>query len=350
MIFCTLFNQLYLPQGVALYRSLERQTGGNFTLYILCMDDFTHEAVSGLQLPHARPIALSEIEDDTLRTLRPHRSVGEYCWTCTSPLLLHVLRQQPADTVVAYVDADLYFFSDPSAVLREMGGASIYIHEHDFAPKFAHLRAQSGRFNVGLVLFRNDAEGMGCLEKWKRQCIDECVMDPAAGKCGDQQYLDEWPSLYSALVIASNPGVGLGPWNLDKRRINASGQAILADGSPVVFYHYHSLRMLRPQIGLRPVAMAIGYEFGPDIVDIFYRPYVRELWRAWEELEQRGYSLTRVVPTVAEIYGRALDHQLLFTVAGWALPTSSNKMVLKVLLRYDAYRGRLQFNRAAVHH
>ena len=49
---------------------------------------------------------MSEIEDDTLRALREKRSIGEFCWTCTTPLLIHVLAQQPPDAVVAYVDAD----------------------------------------------------------------------------------------------------------------------------------------------------------------------------------------------------------------------------------------------------
>src|ERR1700688_2629600 len=123
MIFCTLFNWLYLPQGIALYRSIARTVSGEFTLYVLCMDDFTLGAVGALDLPNLRPIALAEIETDELRAVRETRTIGEYCWTCTTPLLRHVIIRQAPDAVVSYVDADIRFFSNPSTVLAEMGNA-----------------------------------------------------------------------------------------------------------------------------------------------------------------------------------------------------------------------------------
>src|SRR5665213_244419 len=241
MIFCTLFNWLYLPQGIALYHSIVRTVNGEFTLYVLCMDDFTLGALRTLDLPNLRPIGLAEIETDALRAVREKRTIGEYCWTCTTPLLRHVLAQQAPDTVVSYVDADIRFFSDPSIVLAEMGGRSIYVHEHDFAPEHAELRMVSGRFNVGLVAFRNNEESRVCLEKWSAQCLDECVIDPAAGLCGDQGYMDEWPDLYPGLVISSNLGIGLAPWNISKYRVADGPGGVTVNGNPVVFYHYHSL-------------------------------------------------------------------------------------------------------------
>jgi hypothetical protein len=77
MIFCTLFNRAYLPQGVALYRSLERTAGTDFTLYILCMDEFSADALDRLDLKRARIIRLGEFEDDALRAARSDRNVGE---------------------------------------------------------------------------------------------------------------------------------------------------------------------------------------------------------------------------------------------------------------------------------
>jgi hypothetical protein len=336
MIFCTLFNWRYLPQGVVLYRSLERATQGNFTLHILCIDDFTAAALRSLDLPNARLIPMSEIEDDTLRALRDKRSIGEFCWTCTTPLLLHVLAQQPADTVVAYVDADLWFDADPRAVLDEMGKGSIFVHEHDFADEHLRLADSSGRFNVGLVAFRNNAEGRACLVRWKEQCLEECVMDPAAGKCGDQNYLDEWPERYSGLVISANPGVGLAPWNVAKHRITRGPDGILVDGRPMIFYHFHALAMLRPRLGFKPVVMAHGYIFDQSLIDTIYVPYVRELWRMSRRLKKLGYGMEGAVPTLPHLYDRARNGEIMLQVGGHSLPVERNVRMLELLYGIDS--------------
>ena len=64
MIFCTLFNWLYLPQGIALYRSIARNVNGEFTLYVLCMDDFTLAAlragITAATTLVAKPIATAK--------------------------------------------------------------------------------------------------------------------------------------------------------------------------------------------------------------------------------------------------------------------------------------------------
>ena len=342
MIFCTLFNWAYLPQGLALYRSLDRATAGNFILYVLCMDDFTSAVLRRFRLANVRVIQLVEIEDDTLRALRASRSIGEYCWTCTTPLVIHVQALHPPGTVVTYVDADLWFNSDPGAVLDEMGEGSIYVHEHDFAPEHADLVKVSGRFNVGLASFRNDEEGRACLERWKAQCIDECVMDPGAGKCGDQNYLDEWPALYPGLVISTNPGVGLAPWNVTKHSIGNNRNGPTVDGRAVVFYHYHSLSMLRPRIGFKPVVMAFGnYFFDPDVAHTIYGPYVRELWRASRRLNKAGYTIIPSAATLPNVYTRVRNRQLMFQFGGYTLPVARNARLLAMLYGIDADREML---------
>ena len=339
MIFCTLFNRAYLPNGLALYQSLRRTLGDNMKLYILGMDEFTVTAIRAMQLANVSVVTLDEIEDDALRAVKPARTVGEYCWTCTTPLLMHVQDRHPAGTVVTYVDADIRFFSDPTAILTELGDASIFIHEHDFAPEFAHLLRAAGRFNVGVVSFRNDSEGRTCLERWRAQCIQECVMDPAAGKCGDQNYLDEWPQIYSNLVVSKNPGVGLGPWNIGKHVIQKNRKGAMVDGDPVVFYHYHSLRLLRPRFGLKPTLMAGGsYLLDPSVVRIIYRPYVRELLRNVTGLSSIGFPVHRKLTSLPDVYPRAINHQFLFSAGGFALPANYTPQLIESLYGIDGDR------------
>jgi hypothetical protein len=338
MIFCTLFNWAYLPHGLALYRSLERVCKGDLTLHVLCIDDFTADVLHHLKLPHVRSLRVADIEDDALRAARADRSIGEFCWTCTSVLLLHLLKGAPPDEVVTYVDADMCFFSDPRVVLSELGSGSILVHEHGFAPEHAHLMREAGRFNVGLVSFRNDAQGRACLERWKEQCLAECKFDPAAGKCGDQNYLDEWPSRYPGLVISSNPGVGLAPWNIAKYRLANGGGMVTVDGRAVVFYHYHSLKLLRPRMGFSPIALATGgYALSEDIVSELYVPYTKELWRALRRVEASPPA-RKLRPRFAGgytplplLFPQLLECQLLFLLRGMRVPARRNARLVQTL-------------------
>ena len=47
--YVTLFNNLFLPQGLALHASMERHAG-TYTLWILCMDNETHDFLAQLAL------------------------------------------------------------------------------------------------------------------------------------------------------------------------------------------------------------------------------------------------------------------------------------------------------------
>jgi hypothetical protein len=289
-----------------------------FTLYILCMDKFSSDALQGLDLPRVHLIHLAEFEDDALRVARSNRTFGEYCWTCTARLLLYVLGLQPVSEVVTYVDADISFFSRPDVILNELGNKSIFIHEHDFAPEYCHLQAAAGRFNVGAVAVRNDEEGRKCLQRWNSQCLDDCTIDLATGKCGDQKYLDEWPDRYRRLVISANPGVGLGPWNIGKHRLVAESDRALVDDHPIVFYHFHALRIWRPLLGIKPILMVEHeYTFTADVVRAIYRPYARELWRIVSNLKKIGFSVLQdLQPMTAKNFHRyaILRRQLVFSV------------------------------------
>lgn len=321
MIFCTLFNWTYLAQGIELYRSLGRQLGDDFVLYILCMDDRTASFLPELGLTNARIVKLSEIENDAMRAVKANRSIGEYCWTCTTPLLIHVQSLQPEGAVVTYVDADIAFFASPKTILDELGDGSIFIHEHNFAPRYAGLEASSGRFNVGVSAFRNNEEGRACLALWKSQCLDECVMDFSAGKCGDQNYLDQWPYLYPGLVVSANPGIGLGPWNVEKRRIEQSASGALADGHPAIFYHYHSLRLQKPIWGVRTAWLSGWFEIPDAAIEAFYRPYTRELWRAVDDVERRGHEVANAFDALPRNYAEMPHRQVLMSVAGQFMPS-----------------------------
>ena len=285
--FCTLFDRNYASRGLALYRSLERQCARPFRLTILCMDIQTRNAFERMALPNTRLMLVEDLGDAELLAVRQTRAMREFCWTCPSALMRALLTELPEGGVLTYIDADLAFFSDPQPVFDEMGDKAILIHGHRYAPRYVSYAATSGIFNVGLIAIRNGEEGRACLERWRAQCLDKCELDPENGYCGDQKYLDEWPSLYSGLVVAQHPGICVAPWNVENYRIGKKGGQVTADDAPVIFYHYHALKVvLGPRWGRWAVQPSVGYVFRPEVLSLLYGPYVRLLREAQAQLSR----------------------------------------------------------------
>jgi hypothetical protein len=176
-----------------------------------------------------------------------------------------------------YVDADMMFFDDPKLVLDELGcDGEILVHEHRYSADKLQYEAISGRFNVGLLAVKNGEQAQACIERWRRQCLDKCVVDPANGFCGDQKYLDEWPRLYSRLRCIGHRGGGVAPWNVLSYRVTSVAGKPMVDDQPVVFYHFHALQILPVGLmGLIKIFPAFGYRLPSDVKKIIYRPYIK---------------------------------------------------------------------------
>ena len=276
----TLFDHHYAARGLVMLESVARHCSAPFEATVLCMTPEAHRIVSAFSTRSVRALSVEELDDPellALRGVRPHR---EFCWTATPALLRHALSAAALHDTVAYLDADLMFFADPMQLLGELEGHDILIHEHRYAPDRAAWQRTSGTFNVGLVAFRPGAQAQACLERWRRQCLEKCELDPEHGYCGDQGYLDEWPGRYDRLRILGHIGGGVAPWNIGQYAVTRGAHGPMVNGVPVVFYHYHALRVVDIKWPVGLIAdPAEGYRFRRTVKSLLYRPYLRALRR-----------------------------------------------------------------------
>jgi SAM-dependent methyltransferase len=242
--FCTLFDAGYLPRGLALYRSLV-DTGADFHLRVFCMDDATYDLLSRMDLPRVTLIRLADLEtfDSELLAVKPSRTPVEYFWTATPVVCLYCLEREPELAEITYLDADVMFFADPRPVFDELGSASVLIVPHRYAPAYANDVATSGIYNVQFMTFRRTTDGLEALRWWRERCLEWCYARVEDGKMGDQKYLDDWPERFRGVHVLEHPGGGLAPWNVSRYMLQLRGDAVLVDGQPLIFYHYHSLTL-----------------------------------------------------------------------------------------------------------
>jgi hypothetical protein len=215
------------------------------------MDELTRLVLTKLALPCVVPIPLHlvELRNDPLAKARRQRNYTEYCWTLTSTVTAWILQTFREVDLLTYLDADLFFFSSPDPMFEELGDDSILIHEHRYSPDIRDaMEGQFGKYNVGLLMFRNSRQGRPPLELWRDQCLDWCFSRMEEGKYGDQYYLNDWPSRYEAVHVLQHIGGGVAPWNQNQHDFTCQGGEVLVDGMPLIFYHFHSLKIFTHNI------------------------------------------------------------------------------------------------------
>lgn len=244
--YCTYFDSNYLAQGVAMAESLRRHDPAA-VLWVLALDDRAWELLQRLGLPGVQGVKLASLlaHDARLAELQQNRSRREFIFTVTACWTLMLLETKPDLPALAYVDADMWFFDDPAVAWQELGSASVMAVPHRY-PVWHDDSDLYGRFNVGWLVFRNDATARGCLARWREQCLASCSLVAGGGSFGDQLYLNEWPgNLGAALVVGRHEGVNLAPWNwascTDLRVVEGR---VVACKRPLVLFHFAQLKRI----------------------------------------------------------------------------------------------------------
>jgi hypothetical protein len=286
--FCTLFNSNYVSRGLVLYQSLVKACP-QFHLYIFAFDEDSLQYLRLQQLPHVTVISLTEFEDDELLAIKTTRSAVEYCWTCTPSSILYCLTKYHLSNCT-YIDADMFFYSNPDVLIKEAGDASVIIVKHNYTPLYDQA-VTTGIFCVEFMYFKNTAEGLAVLTWWRQACNNWCYARLEDGKFGDQKYLDEWPQKFKGVHVLLNPGGGVAPWNIQQFNVTANGENLFIGYKkntaqyPVVFFHFHGLKFFKGNQVLYTDAL---YEITDTTAALFYKPYIQQLIAAAEAVKQKA--------------------------------------------------------------
>jgi hypothetical protein len=263
--FVTLFDSNFLPQGLALYASMERHIKA-YTLWILCVDDNVFHNLQELNLRHAKLLQLSKLETSKLLKVKAERNKGEYCWTLTPLTFKYVFKADKNIKRVTYIDADIWFIKSPKPIFDEFDASKkqVLITEHAYASKYDQT-ATSGRFCVQfLTISRNGGELVR--KWWEDRCMEWCFDRLENGKFGDQKYLDKWPVMFPDLVhVMQEKEFALAPWN-----------AIRFPYSSGIFWHFHGLRLNQN----KRLVFGHSYQIPKNTYESIYLPYTDDFTHA----------------------------------------------------------------------
>lgn len=273
--YCTLFDSNYLTRGLAMYESLKKNSD-KFHLYIFAFDDRSYALLNKLNLEFVTVISLNKFEDEELLKVKDGRSAGEYCWTCTPSTIKYSIEKYNLDSCT-YLDADLYFFSNPSVLIEEMEDKSVLITEHRYTLEYDQS-ATSGIYCVQFMTFKNDFNGMKVLNWWRDACNAWCYARYEDGKFGDQKYLDDWTTRFEGIHVLQNLGGGVAPWNIQQYDLKD-------EHFKLVFYHFQNFKFLQND------KIELGhYKLKKIDLEVFYKPYLKNLTQIKQNLEKIGES------------------------------------------------------------
>ena len=274
MNYCTYFDKNYLSRGLALYASLLKNHKSKFHLYIIAFDKFTYDFLKKRNFKFTTCVYYQDFESKQLKKVKMKRTVVEYLWTCT-PFVIFFFIQKFKLKSCTYLDADIYFFSDPRIIYKNQNNYSVFITSHNYHPMYDQTMT-SGKYCVQYLTFKNNREGLYVLNWWKKKCLKWCYNRVEGNKFGDQKYLDSWPTKFSRVEVATHLGVGVAPWNIKRFTIKKNKNFfILENGKShqVIFYHFHDLRFFLN----KNLAFLSSYDLSQEVIDKIYNPYIKNI-------------------------------------------------------------------------
>ena len=202
---CTLSDKNYVAQGKALIRSLRQTCSYPFTMYYLCLDEETFNALEGYDVERVRleTVEASRGEITHYKQMHPY---NEYCWSLASTFCRYIFEKLGVADIL-YIDSDIYFYQDLKIIEEEQNNNSIGIirHRHNTSS------SPDGEFNVGIIYFKNDEAGLACL-RWGNDAI-LFGSHPQLATCGDQKYLELFEPLFADVCTIDKTVGHLAPWN-----------------------------------------------------------------------------------------------------------------------------------------
>lgn len=234
----TLSDYRYLPKGLCLYDSLIK-TNSDFTLHYLCLDKQSYEKLNNLSLDNIVTYSADDLADNN--PLLKNLKINDYwyfCMTCAS-FFMNYLFETGVDELT-YADSDIFFHKSINELVDVFGDKQIAIFRHRQFP--LEQPRPEGWFNVGVVHFKNGKFGNKILKWWSDAVLNK--KHPELATCGDQKYLDMFPSMCPEEFIFIDGGIGHGaPWqwqlyNLDF--FHSTGKIIYRDQEQVMYFTHFS--------------------------------------------------------------------------------------------------------------
>lgn len=242
--YCSNFSKEYMYMGLLLYNSMLKWDK-DFHFYMICLDDDAKRVLDKMNLQHATPIALSEIEkyDKELIQIKDTRTIKEYAWTMKPSIILYLLEQYKDIDHMVWIDGDTMFYSSPQPIFDEWDDRySIMLTSERWRKEDEYLGHKYGKYNMGFWGVKKDGEGIKYLKWFRSKVLNWCYDKFEVGLWSDQVYINSWPSLFNRVRVIENLGVNVTAYIAIDCNISKKDHYLYANEEKLILFHNYGFK------------------------------------------------------------------------------------------------------------
>jgi len=219
---------------IGLAQVLEKSIKNNnpeIEFYIFVADEFEEEQLLPNNVLIAREVL--DISDDEWNQMTFKYDLTEFCTSIKPTCFKYVFEECKPDKCI-YFDPDIFVFSSLDNIYEQLNNYSIILTPHITTLEINYSGSlnernllYSGMFNLGFIALKADENSAKMLNWWEVRLKDRCFQNMMENYFTDQKWMDFLPSFFpNKLLISSDLGLNLAPWNFHEREISVVDNCI----------------------------------------------------------------------------------------------------------------------------
>ncbi|GGA63277.1 hypothetical protein GCM10008015_00200 [Flavobacterium palustre] len=222
----TICAKNYIGLALVLEKSIKK-FNSDIEFFIFVADEI-HKEDNILDLPKNVIVAkdVVGIEPQTWNQMSFKYDLTEFCTSIKPSCFKYIFEKHNPDSCI-YFDPDILVYNSLDCIYDNLVENSIMVTPHitTIETKYTGKLNErslfySGMFNLGFLGLKNDDSAKRMLDWWEIRLEDRCFQNMMENYFTDQKWMDFLPSFFSKeLLISSNLGLNVAPWNFYEREI-----------------------------------------------------------------------------------------------------------------------------------
>lgn len=241
VVFCSL-SRLYLPKALIFAASLKRHHP-DWEYHLLINDSWSHDFDQYFENVD-KFVQINRLGIDSFHSWSFCMDAEEIC-CATRPYYFKTLLDAGYENVF-FFDPDIEIFSPLDYLTDLLEHHDVLLTPHTDKPAISDAEIfytemsvlAHGVFNLGFIAAKNTKNANDVIGFWRHRLSRYSLKEHSRGLWTDQKWFNLVPIYFDGVHIVRHPGCNTASWNIAHREISVVGGRHMADGQPLLFFHF----------------------------------------------------------------------------------------------------------------